>query len=94
MDGIDPLHQKFSVKANVAAGILINVVAMAAINRHKNFVTPRIIQNDLDEESNPRRARHNRALATVKALPVFALVYVICAGILYAFSKVKGIINC
>ena len=46
LDGIDPLHQKFSVKANLAAGLLINVVAIMAINRDRRYITPKITQDD------------------------------------------------
>ena len=54
VDGIDPLHQKFSLKANVAASFLINVFVSLAIYRDRKFITPGIIQDDSDTVRNPR----------------------------------------
>ena len=54
VDGIDPLHQKFSLKANIAASFLINVFVSLAIYRDRKFITPRIIQDDSDTVQNPR----------------------------------------
>ena len=88
-DGIDPLHQKFSVKANVAVGIVINVLAMIAIRRHRQFITPHIIQDDSDVALVPWKARHNKTLATIKALPLFVGIYLTASSLLYIFSKAK-----
>ena len=54
LDGIDPLHQKFSVKANVGASFLLNFFVSLAIYRDRRFITPRIIQDDSDSVPNPR----------------------------------------
>ena len=43
-DGVDPLHQKFSVKAQLALCLVIHVVALVAIYRDKKFITPTITQ--------------------------------------------------
>lgn len=88
-NGIDPLHQKFSVKANVAVGVVINVLAMIAISRHRKFITPRILQDDSEVTGNPRQARHNKTLATIKAIPMFTAVYLVSTGLLYAFSRAE-----
>ena len=54
LDGIDPLHQKFSLKANIGASFLLNFFVSLALYRDRRFITPRIIQDDSDSVSNPR----------------------------------------
>ena len=96
VDGIDPLHQKFSVKANVAVGIVINALALMAIRRHRKYITPRIVQDDdsTGVGGYSRQARHNKSLATMKAIPIFGMVYLASAILLYVFSKAKGNKRC
>ena len=92
MDGIDPLHQKFNLKANVGTGVLICIIAMVAVWLNKNYHTPQITQNDMEAVRNPRHARHNIAmhLATAKSIPILLLCYLVCSGMMYLLSRVKG----
>ena len=57
VDGIDPLHQKISLKANIGASFLINCLVSFALYRDRRFITPRIIQDDSDLVPNPRCVR-------------------------------------
>lgn len=90
-EGIDPLHQKFNLKANVMAAAVICILAIMGVRHNRQYLTPRIIQNDIDSVRNPRHARYNRAigLATANALPGFLLSYIIYSGLVLTLSRVK-----
>ena len=92
IDGIDPLHQKFNLKANAVAGVFINVIAIVGVWLNKNYMTPQITQNDIETVRNPRHARHNKAIGTAKAIPIVLLCYLLCSGFMFILSRVKGMI--
>ena len=93
MNGIDPLHQKFNLKANVVAGVSINVIAIVGVWLNKNYITPQITQNDIETVRNPRHARHNKAIGTAKAIPIVLLCYLLCSGFMFILSRVKGMMS-
>ena len=70
-------------------GLLMNTFAIISIRlRGKLTVPPKIIHDE--DSNNPRNARYNKALATLKALPVFLAVYSICLTYLVIASQSEG----
>ena len=68
----------------------MNIFAIVSIRlRGKLTVPPKLIH---DEDSiNPRNSRYNKALTTLKSLPVFLVFYAVCLAHIIVASKAQGI---
>ena len=67
----------------------MNTFAIVSIRlRGKLTVPPKLIHDE--DSTNPRNARYNKALTTLKSLPVFLVLYVVCLAYMIGASTPQG----
>ena len=81
----------YSVFRNISkTGMLMHTFAIVSIRLcGKLTVPPKLIHDE--DNVNPRNARYNKALTTLKSLPVFLVFYAVCLAHIVVASKAQGI---
>ena len=81
------MYFRFSLRAHVAAGLVYNSVALYLIRRQKYDLSPQIIHDA--PAYGYGQARHNRALTTLKFLPVVLAVNILIVSMQVVSSQTK-----
>ena len=80
---------RFTLRAHVVLGFIFSVTSLILIKRQKYDITVQILHDGPGEGINPRQARHNRALTTLKFVPVVAALFGLIASFQVSFSQTK-----
>ena len=70
-------------------GFIFSITSLFLIKKQTYDITVQILHDGPGEGMDPRRARHNRALTTLKFLPFVASVYILIASVQISFSQTK-----
>ena len=77
---------RFTVKLVLGFSVIIQILTMTVMKWKKHQITAELVHDQGDD--NPRKARHNRAMVTLKAVRFWIALDFLGFAVLFIFYKI------